>query len=314
MKLKNILITGGAGFVGSNLVNFLINQGHTIIVLDNLCTGSKKNIKHLINNTKFYFFQHDVTEPFIIPFNIKIDEIYHLACMASPPKYQAYPVKTLETCFLGTLNMLKLAEIHKSKILLASTSEIYGDPNINPQTENYFGNVNTVGPRSCYDEGKRISETLFYEYNKKGVKTRIARIFNTFGPNMDSQDGRVVSNFILQCIKNEDITIYGDGTITRSFQYIDDLINGLVLLMESECTTPINIGNPDEYSINDFALLIKKLTNSSNNIIYLKEAEDDPKKRKPDITKAQNILNWQPKISVIEGLLKTIQYFNNMDS
>jgi UDP-glucuronate decarboxylase len=232
--------------------------------------------------------------------------------MASPPKYQADPIKTMETCFLGTLNMLKLAEKYKAKILVTSTSEIYGDPKVNPQSEEYFGNVNTFSPRACYNEGKRIAETLCYEYGKLGVEVRVARIFNTFGPNMDMYDGRVVSNFIVQCLRNEDITIYGDGRITRSFQYVDDLVDGLTLLMKSECNTPVNIGNPDEYTINDFACLIKKMTKSSSRIIYMKETEDDPKKRRPDINKAKEILNWEPKISVRDGLVKTIEYFSTI--
>jgi UDP-glucuronate decarboxylase len=307
MKLKRILITGGAGFVGSNLASFLAKQGH-VTVIDNLCTGSKRNIENLINEPNFKFLEHDVT----VPIDIEIDEIYHLACMASPPKYQADPIKTMETCFLGTLNMLKLAEKYKAKILVTSTSEIYGDPKVNPQSEEYFGNVNTFSPRACYNEGKRIAETLCYEYGKLGVEVRVARIFNTFGPNMDMYDGRVVSNFIVQCLRNEDITIYGDGRITRSFQYVDDLVDGLTLLMKSECNTPVNIGNPDEYTINDFACLIKKMTKSSSRIIYMKETEDDPKKRRPDINKAKEILNWEPKISVRDGLVKTIEYFSTI--
>lgn len=308
MKSKRILITGGAGFVGSNLASFLVKQGHLVIVLDNLCTGFTKNIENLNNELNFNFLLHDVT----VPFDIEVDEIYHLACMASPPKYQSDPIKTMETCFLGILNMLNLAQKYKAKILVTSTSEIYGDPKINPQSEDYCGNVNTFSPRACYNEGKRIAETLCYEYSKLGVEVRVSRIFNTFGPNMDMYDGRVVSNFIVQCLRNEDITIYGDGKITRSFQYVDDLVNGLTLLMNSNCNTPVNIGNPAEYTINDFAYLIKEMTNSESRIIYMKEAEDDPKKRRPDIRKAKEILNWEPKITVREGLVKTIEYFSDL--
>ncbi len=307
-KSKVVLITGGAGFVGSHLVSRLIHKGCKVIVLDNFYTGSKKNIQLWIGHKNFTLIEKDVN----IPIDIEIDEIYHLACPASPPHYQKNPLTTIHTSYQGTLNMLNLAKKYNAKIFFASTSEIYGDPEVHPQHEEYWGNVNSFGPRSCYDEGKRIGETLMYEYGKLGVNVRIGRIFNTFGPRMSVDDGRVVSNFIVQALKGNDITIYGDGNFTRSFQYVSDLITGIITLMESECKTPVNLGNPEEYTIEAFAIIIKKLTNSSSKITYVNNVIDDPKRRKPDITKAIDELNWKPEVSLEEGLTKTINYFKEI--
>lgn len=304
----NILITGGTGFIGSNLCNYFIEKNHNVFCLDNNYTGSMKNIQHLMNDKKFKFIYHDIIQPITI--KEKIDEIYHFACPASPPKYQKNPIFTLKTCFIGTMNLLEFAKKNNSKILLASTSEIYGEPKISPQSEEYRGNVNTIGIRSCYDEGKRIAETLFMDYNRYyNVNTRIIRIFNTYGPNMDKNDGRVISNFINQSINNKNITIYGLGKQTRSFCYITDLIDGIILTMKSNYKNPINLGNPNEISVNELSKIIIKLTNSSSKIIFKELPKDDPTNRKPDITKANNILNWYPTINLKEGLLKTIHYF-----
>lgn len=304
---KKILVTGGAGFVGSHLVDRLMSQGHEVIVLDNFFTGRKANVEHWLHHPNFSLVRHDVIQPILL----EVDQIYHLACPASPPHYQYNPVKTIKTSTMGTINMLGLAKRVKARILLASTSEIYGDPNVHPQPESYWGNVNTIGPRACYDEGKRVAETMMYAYrNQNDVSIRVARIFNTFGPRMHPNDGRVVSNFIIQALQDKDITIYGDGSNTRSFQYVDDLVNGLVKLMNGDHDMPVNIGNPDEYSIKDFAEKIRNMCgNSKSEIKYLPKVADDPTQRKADISKAKKMLDWEPKVSVDEGLRKTIEYF-----
>jgi UDP-glucuronate decarboxylase len=308
--MKKILITGGAGFVGSHLVDYLMaNEENEVYVIDNLSTGSKDNIKHWLNNSRFNFLIHDIT----IPIHLEVDFIYHLACPASPYHYQYNPIKTIKTNFMGTHNMLGLAKRTKARILLTSTSEIYGDPLVHPQNESYYGNVNPIGERACYDEGKRIAETLMYAYNSQNnVDIRVARIFNTYGERMSCYDGRVVSNFIIQALQNKNITIYGDGNSTRSFQYISDLIAGLVNLMNSDYIKPVNIGNPQEYTIEDFANLIKLFSNSNSDIIHLDSTENDPKQRKPDITIAMNELNWKPSVDVKDGLKKTIEYFKEV--
>jgi UDP-glucuronate decarboxylase len=304
-----ILVTGGAGFVGSHLVDKLMCQGHEVTVLDNFFTGQKKNIEHWIHHPNFSLVRHDVTQPILL----EVDQIYHLACPASPPHYQYNPVKTIKTSTMGTLNMLGLAKRVKARILLASTSECYGDPLVHPQPESYWGNVNTIGPRACYDEGKRVAETMMYAYkNQNGVSTRIARIFNTFGPRMHPNDGRVVSNFIIQALQDKDITIYGDGSNTRSFQFVSDLVEGLVKLMNSDYDAPVNIGNPDEYSIKDFAEQVKEMTQSQSKISYLPKVQDDPTQRQADITVAKRELDWEPKVHVKDGLRKTIDFFQAM--
>ncbi|EED90780.1 dtdp-glucose 4,6-dehydratase [Thalassiosira pseudonana CCMP1335] len=303
---KKILVTGGAGFVGSHLVDRLMSEGHEVVVLDNFFTGRKANVEHWLHHPNFSLVRHDVIQPILL----EVDQIYHLACPASPPHYQYNPVKTIKTSTMGTINMLGLAKRVKARILLASTSEIYGDPTVHPQPESYWGNVHTIGPRACYDEGKRVAETMMYAYkNQNNVSIRIARIFNTFGPRMHPNDGRVVSNFIIQSLQNKDITIYGDGAQTRSFQYVDDLINGLVKLMNGSYDSPVNIGNPDEYSIKDFATKIRDMTNSKSEIKFLPKVADDPSQREPDISTAKRELGWSPKVSVEEGLKKTIEYF-----
>lgn len=305
---KTILIAGGAGFIGSNLCKKLYDNNVKIICLDNLFTGKLDNIKELINRPNFVFINHDIIHPIKIKDNI--DEIYHLACPASPSKYQIDPIYTLKTNFIGTMNLLELAKEKKSKILLSSTSEIYGEPLESPQKESYRGNTNTIGFRSCYDEGKRVAETLMMDYYKKYyVNIRIARIFNTYGPYMDKHDGRVISNFITQALDNANITIYGDGTQTRSFCYIDDQIDGLIKLMKTKYIYPINIGNPYEITINELATTIIELTQSTSKITFLSLPEDDPTNRKPDITLAKIILNWEPKIMLKQGLIKTIDFY-----
>ncbi len=309
MEQKKInLITGGNGFLGSNLAKKLLGKGEEVISLDNFFTGSKKNTSDLIKHPNFELIRHDVTEPI----TIEVDKIWHLACPASPIHYQFNPIKTTKTSFMGTYNMLGLAKRVGAKFLLASTSEIYGDPEEHPQKESYRGSVNTIGIRSCYDEGKRIAETLCSDYQRiHGVDTRIMRIFNTYGPNMRSDDGRVISNFIVQGLRNERITIYGDGSQTRSFCYVDDLIDGMILLMDSEYQKPVNIGNPNEFSINELAYLIKDLINPNLEFDYKKLPQDDPKQRKPSIDLAKEILNWEPKIQLKEGLVKTIDWFKD---
>ena len=309
MKKKTILVTGGAGFIGSHLCKRLLNENHYVICLDNLFTGTLKNIEQFENINNFEFVNHDTTKPY---YRDNIDEIYNLACPASPIHYQSNPIKTVKTCTIGVINMLGLAKKNNAKILQASTSEVYGDPEIHPQKEDYNGNVNTLGYRSCYDEGKRCAETLFMDYKREhNLNIRIVRIFNTYGPNMTKNDGRVVSNFILQALKGEDITVYGDGSQTRSFQFIDDLVNGLMKMMNSDSVGPINLGNPIELSMKDLATMVIKLTNSSSNIIYKDLPEDDPKRRKPDISLAKSILDWSPVIDLETGLKKTINYFNH---
>uniref|UniRef100_A0A6T5SG64 UDP-glucuronate decarboxylase n=1 Tax=Skeletonema marinoi TaxID=267567 RepID=A0A6T5SG64_9STRA len=303
---KKILITGGAGFVGSHLTDRLMSEGHEVVVLDNFFTGRKANVEHWLHHPNFSLIRHDVIQPILL----EVDQIYHLACPASPPHYQYNPVKTIKTSTMGTINMLGLAKRVKARILLASTSEIYGDPEVHPQPETYWGNVNTLGPRSCYDEGKRVAETMMYAYkNQNDVSIRIARIFNTFGPRMHPNDGRVVSNFIIQSLQNKNITIYGDGSQTRSFQYVDDLVNGLTKLMNGNYDSPVNLGNPDEYSIKDFATKIKEFTQSSSEISFLPKVADDPTQRKPDISTAKRELDWEPRVHVEDGLRKTIEYF-----
>ena len=306
--MKRILITGGAGFIGSHLCERLLLQGNEVICLDNYFTGSKQNIIHLIDNHNFEVIRHDVTMPIFI----EVDEIYNLACPASPVQYQYNGIKTIKTSVMGAINTLGLAKRTRSKVLLASTSEIYGDPEVHPQPESYWGNVNTLGPRACYDEGKRCAETLFMNYHVQNkVRIKIARIFNTYGPRMNSNDGRVVSNFIVQALKGEDITIFGDGTHTRSFQYIDDLVNGLTKLMETgdTFTGPVNLGNPIEVSVGELAKKIIKMTGSKSKLVYLPLPEDDPKQRKPDIALARKELKWKPVVDLEAGLTKTIEYF-----
>ena len=308
---ERILVTGGAGFLGSHLCRRLVNEGHDVICLDNFFTSQKSNVADLIGRNNFELIRHDVTEPF----SIEVDKIYNLACPASPVHYQYNPVKTLKTSFLGAYNMLGLAKRVKARILQASTSEVYGDPNISPQVESYWGNVNPIGVRSCYDEGKRVAETLFFDdYRQNGVDIRVARIFNTYGPGMHPYDGRVVSNFIMQAINGEDITIYGDGSQTRSFCFVDDLIDGLIGLMNQEkIVGPMNLGNPGEFTIKQLAEKVVELTKSTSKITYLDLPQDDPKKRKPDISIAQAVMGWTPQINLDEGISRTVEYFQSLD-
>lgn len=308
---KKILVTGGAGFLGSHLCERLLNEGNEVICLDNYFTGTKQNIIHLIDNPYFELVRHDVTMPFFI----EVDEIYNLACPASPIHYQYNAIKTIKTSVLGAVNMLGLAKRVKAKILQASTSEVYGDPLVHPQKEDYWGHVNPIGSRSCYDEGKRCAESLFFNYYRQNdVRIKVIRIFNTYGPRMDPDDGRVVSNFIVQALKNKDITIYGDGSQTRSFCYMDDLLEGMIRLMATgeDITGPINVGNPGEFTIMQLAEAVLKLTDSKSKIIYEPLPEDDPLQRQPDITLAKNVLGWEPKISLEDGLKPTIEYFKSI--
>lgn len=310
--MKKILVTGGAGFIGSHLCERLLKEGNDVICLDNYFTGSKRNIAHLMDNHYFELVRHDVTESYYA----EVDQIYNLACPASPVHYQYNPIKTIKTSVMGAINMLGLAKRINARILQASTSEVYGDPLVHPQTENYWGNVNPIGVRSCYDEGKRCAETLFMDYhNQNDVDIKIMRIFNTYGPNMHPNDGRVVSNFIVQALKGEDITIYGDGEQTRSFQYVDDLVEGAIRLMNSPRSFigPVNIGNPNEFTIKQLAEEIIRLTNSKSELVYMPLPKDDPIQRKPDISLAKKKLsNWEPKVQLEEGLIKTINYFDDL--
>ena len=306
--MKKILVTGGAGFIGSHLCDRLLREGNDVICLDNYFTGSKDNIRHLLGNDHFELVRHDV----INPYHAEVDEIYNLACPASPPHYQYNPIKTIKTSVMGAINMLGLAKRTRAKILQASTSEVYGDPAIHPQVESYWGNVNPIGIRSCYDEGKRCAETLFMDYHRQnGVRIKIIRIFNTYGPRMNPNDGRVVSNFIVQALKGEDITIYGDGTQTRSFQYVDDLIEAMIRMMATgdDFIGPVNTGNPGEFTMLELAQTIIELTNSKSRIVYRPLPGDDPRQRKPNITLAKEKLDWEPGIRLEEGLKRTIAYF-----
>lgn len=310
MIRKKVLVTGGAGFVGSHLCDRLLKDGNEVVCLDNYFTGQKQNIVHLLNNPFFELIRHDVTMPFFI----EVDEIYNLACPASPIHYQYNAIKTIKTSVMGAINMLGLAKRIKAKILQASTSEVYGDPQVHPQVETYWGYVNPIGERACYDEGKRSAETLFVNYHKQNnVKIKIVRIFNTYGPRMHPNDGRVVSNFIVQALQNKDITIYGDGKQTRSFQYVDDLVEGMVRMMASrdEFTGPVNIGNPNEFTILELAQKVIKLTGSASKIVRMPLPPDDPMQRQPDITLAKKELGWSPSIQLEDGLTKTIEYFRS---
>ncbi|MEZ7505850.1 UDP-glucuronic acid decarboxylase family protein [Flavobacterium sp. Arc2] len=309
---KRILVTGGAGFVGSHLCRRLLAEGNEVICLDNYFTGSKNNIIELLNNPFFELVRHDITQPYFA----EVDEIYNLACPASPVHYQYNPIKTIKTSVMGAINVLGLAKRVGAKVLQASTSEVYGDPHVHPQTESYWGNVNPIGLRSCYDEGKRCAETLFMDYHlQNGVAIKIIRIFNTYGPNMNPNDGRVVSNFIVQALKGEDITIFGEGTQTRSFQYVDDLVEGMIRMMNSENSFvgPVNLGNPNEFTMLELAERVIHLTGSESKIIFMPLPQDDPKQRQPDITLAkQKLENWEPNIQLDEGLFKTIEYFKKI--
>lgn len=310
--MKRILVTGGAGFIGSHLCERLLNEGNEVICLDNYFTGAKTNIVHLLDNPYFELIRHDVTMPYFI----EADEIYNLACPASPVHYQYNPIKTIKTSVMGAINMLGLAKRIRAKILQASTSEVYGDPKVHPQTEDYWGHVNPIGIRSCYDEGKRCAETLFMDYHHQNcVKIKIIRIFNTYGPRMHPNDGRVVSNFIVQALQNKDITIYGDGSQTRSFQYVDDLVEGMIRMMGTadQIIGPVNIGNPGEFTILELAQKVIQLTGSGSKIIYKPLPQDDPIQRQPDISLARDILNgWEPRIVLEDGLRRTIDYFDRL--
>ena len=309
--MKQILVTGGAGFIGSHLCERLLKDWNNVICMDNYFTGLKQHIVHLLDNPYIELVRHDVT----FPYYVEVDEIYNLACPASPIHYQFDPVSTTKTSVIGAINMLGLAKRTKARILQASTSEVYGDPIVHPQEESYWGNVNPIGLRSCYDEGKRCAETLFMDYHRQNkVDVKIIRIFNTYGPRMRPDDGRVVSNFIMQALKGEDITIYGDGKQTRSFQYVDDLVEGMIRMMASEnFTGPVNLGNPREFTMLELAELVLKMTNSKSKIIFTPLPSDDPKQRKPDITLAKEKLNgWEPKIRLEEGLIDTIKYFKSL--
>lgn len=309
--MKRVLVTGGAGFLGSHLCERLLDAGHEVLCVDNFYTGTKRNIAHLISNPYFELIRHDVT----FPLYVEVDEIYNLACPASPVHYQFDPVQTLKTSVHGAINMLGLAKRTKAKIFQASTSEVYGDPEVHPQPESYWGKVNPIGIRSCYDEGKRCAETLFFDYHRQhGLLIKVARIFNTYGPRMHPNDGRVVSNFIVQALKGDDITIYGEGQQTRSFCYVDDLVEGFIRLMGTpdEVTGPVNLGNPNEFTIRQLAERVLDLTGSSSKLIFQPLPQDDPRQRQPDIDQAMALLDWQPSIMLDEGLKKTIGYFDNL--
>ncbi len=309
--MKRILVTGGAGFIGSHLCTRLVNEGNDVICADNFFTGSKKNIETLMCCKNFELIRHDVTKELMV----EVDQIYNLACPASPVHYQYNPVKTMKTSVIGAINVLGLAKRTKAKVLQASTSEVYGNPNVHPQPEEYWGNVNPIGTRACYDEGKRAAETLFFDYHRQNnVDIKVIRIFNTYGPNMNINDGRVVSNFIVQALQGKDITIYGDGNQTRSFCYVDDLVEGIIRMMNSrdEFTGPVNLGNPEEFTMLELAYIVIKLTGSNSKIIYEPLPQDDPVQRKPVITLAKNELDWEPKIHLEEGLMRTIEYFKTV--
>ena len=309
--MKKILVTGGAGFLGSHLCERLLNEGNEVICIDNYFTGNKRNIVHLMDNPYFEVIRHDITSPFYI----EVDEIYNLACPASPIHYQYNPIKTVKTSVMGSINMLGLAKRIHAKVLQASTSEVYGDPVVHPQPEEYWGNVNPIGVRSCYDEGKRCAETLFFDYHRQNnVRIKVVRIFNTYGPRMHPNDGRVVSNFIMQALRGEDITLYGDGSQTRSFCYCDDLIDGLIRMMNTDDSVigPINIGNPKEFTIKQLAELVIELTGSKSKLVFLPAPADDPQQRQPVIDQAKEILHWEPTIPLREGLMKTIEYFTQL--
>jgi len=311
--MKNIIVTGGAGFLGSHLCEYLIKKGEKVICIDNLFTGNLKNLENIKDHPNFEFIQHDIIDPIFFD-GREIDQIYNLACPASPIKYQINPVRTIKANTIGVINVLGIAKKHKARIFQASTSEVYGDPLEHPQTESYRGNVNTIGERACYDEGKRVAETLFFDYHREhGVEIRVARIFNTYGPRMYENDGRVVSNFIVQALNNKPITIYGTGEQTRSFCYVDDLIEAIYRIMNKEnITGPINIGNPDEFTMIELADKIIKITGSKSKIVFEKLPSDDPKKRKPDISLAKEIIEWEPKVNLDEGLVQTVNYFKKV--
>jgi UDP-glucuronate decarboxylase len=306
LKRRRILVTGGAGFLGSHLCERLLQEGHEVLCVDNLFTGTRENIHHLLEHPRFEFMRHDICQPLYV----EVDEIYNFACPASPVHYQADPIQTIKTSVLGALNLLGLAKRLNCKIFQASTSEVYGDPHLHPQQEDYWGNVNPIGYRSCYDEGKRCAETLLFDYHRKNhVPIRVARIFNTYGPRMHPNDGRVVSNFIVQALNNQPLTIYGDGSQTRSFCYVDDLIEVATRLMNSSQTGPINIGNPTEFRVLDLAAQVIALTGSSSKIVHKPLPSDDPKQRRPDISKARQLLSWEPRVPLEQGLKNTIAYF-----
>lgn len=311
--MKNIIVTGGAGFLGSHLCEYLIKKGEKVICIDNLFTGNLKNLENIKDHPNFEFIQHDIIDPIFFE-GREIDQIYNLACPASPIQYQINPVRTVKANTIGVINVLGIAKKHKARIFQASTSEVYGDPLEHPQTESYRGNVNTIGERACYDEGKRVAETLFFDYHREhGVEIRVARIFNTYGPRMYENDGRVVSNFIVQALNNKPITIYGTGEQTRSFCYVDDLIEAIYRIMNKEnITGPINIGNPDEFTMIKLADKVIKITGSKSKIVFEKLPSDDPKKRKPDISLAKEIIEWEPKVNLDEGLVQTVKYFKKV--
>jgi UDP-glucuronate decarboxylase len=308
---KRILVTGGAGFLGSNLCGRLLEQGHKIVCMDNFSTGSWRNITPFLDNPNFSLLKHDVTEPTLLD----IDQIYNLACPASPVHYQADPIATLKTSVLGALNVLEMAKLRNIRVLQASTSEVYGDPDVHPQPENYWGNVNPIGPRACYDEGKRSAETLFFDYHRQfALPIKVVRIFNTYGPQMQLADGRVVSNFIVQALTGQNITIYGDGMQTRSFCYVDDLVSGMVAMMNSgaDVVGPINLGNPEEFTMRELADIVVEMTNSRSRIIHQPLPIDDPRQRRPDISRARQSLDWNPNVALRDGLVRTIAYFEDM--
>jgi len=308
---KRVLVTGGAGFIGSHLCARLLEQGHQVLCVDNFFTGTRTNVAGLLDHPAFELMRHDVT----FPLYVEVDEIYNLACPASPIHYQFDPVQTIKTSVVGAVNMLGLAKRLKVPILQASTSEIYGDPDVHPQVEEYWGNVNPIGPRSCYDEGKRCAETLFFDYHRQhGIPIKVIRIFNTYGPNMHPNDGRVVSNFIVQALKGEDITIYGDGAQTRSFCYVDDLVAGMIAMMgtETAVTGPVNLGNPGEFTMIELARLVIELTGSRSQLVHQPLPPDDPRQRRPDISKARDLLGWEPTVALRDGLGKTIAYFDGL--